>query len=104
MQLHKARQAVSVCVGCGLERMPTPLNATRPTASNCTMKRSMLGLAALVTIALPGCVVHEREVVRAPPRCPGGVWVEGHYGPQGRWHPAHWRCPGVVEEVVVVHE
>jgi hypothetical protein len=67
------------------------------------MKRSMLGVAALVTIALPGCVVHEREVVRAPPHCSGGVWVEGHYGPQGRWHPAHWRCPGVVEEVVVVH-
>ena len=53
-------------------------------------------------LSLSGCVVHEREVVRAPAACPGGVWVEGHYGPQGAWHPAHWRCPGVVEERVVV--
>ena len=68
------------------------------------MKRSMIALVALATIGLSGCVVHEREVVRAPPRCPGGVWVEGHYGPRGAWHPGHWRCPGVVEEeVVVVH-
>ena len=68
------------------------------------MKRSMITLAALAAIGLSGCVVHEREVVRAPPRCPGGVWIEGHYGPHGYWHPGHWRCPGVVEEeVVVVH-
>jgi hypothetical protein len=73
-------------------------------ASDRLMKRSMIALAALATIALSGCVVHEREVVRAPPRCPGGVWIEGHYGPRGYWHPGHWRCPGVVEEeVVVVH-
>jgi len=68
------------------------------------MKHSMIALAALVTIVFSGCVVHEREVVRAPARCPGGVWIEGHYGPRGYWHPGHWRCPGVVEEeVVVVH-
>ncbi len=32
-----------------------------------------------------------------PGHCPGGYWVEGHYGPRGRWHPGHWRCPGVIE-------
>lgn len=75
-----------------------------PLASDRIMKRSMIALAALATVALSGCVVHEREVVRAPPRCSGGVWIEGHYGPHGYWHPGHWRCPGVVEEeVVVVH-
>jgi hypothetical protein len=78
------------------------LNATPFAASDRIMKHSMIALAGLVTIALSGCVVHEREVVRAPPRCPGGVWVEGHYGPRGHWHPGHWRCPGVVEEEVVV--
>ena len=60
-------------------------------------------LLASMALTLSGCVVHEREVVRAPaPPCAGGVWVEGHYGPQGAWHPAHWRCPGVVEERIVV--
>ena len=57
---------------------------------------------ALMVFALSACVVHERELVRAPPPCRGGVWVEGHYGPHGGWHPAHWRCPGVVEEEIVV--
>jgi hypothetical protein len=67
------------------------------------MRSSIAKLLPLLVIGLSGCVVHEREVVRAPP-CAGGVWVAGHYGPQGRWHRAHWRCPGVVEEeVVVVH-
>jgi hypothetical protein len=54
---------------------------------------------ALALVALSGCVVEARP---APPgRCPGGVWVAGHYGPHGRWHPGHWRCPGVVEVVEV---
>ena len=55
-----------------------------------------------MALGLSACVVHEREVVRAPPPCRGGVWVEGHYGPHGGWHPAHWRCPGVVEEEIVI--
>ncbi len=46
-----------------------------------------------------GCVVHEHARVVRPSGCPGGVWVEGHYGPHGAWHEAHWRCPGVVEVV-----
>ena len=67
-----------------------------------TLRRVWMLLASMA-LTLPGCVVHEREVVRAPaPACAGGVWVEGHYGPQGAWHPGHWRCPGVVEERVVV--
>jgi len=59
-------------------------------------------LFALLALMLSGCVVHEREVVRAPAPCPGAVWVAGHHGLQGAWHPAHWRCPGVVEERMVV--
>jgi hypothetical protein len=59
-------------------------------------------LLTWMALTASGCVVHEREVVRAPAPCPGGVRVEGHYGPQGAWHPAHWRCPGVVEERIVV--
>jgi hypothetical protein len=54
----------------------------------------------LLAMALSGCVVEERSSVRRPP-CPGGWWVDGHYGPRGRWHPGHWRCPGVVEVVEV---
>jgi hypothetical protein len=66
-----------------------------------TQRTLLLSMAILFGSA--SCVVHEREVVRAPgPPCPGGVWVDGHYGPNGAWHPAHWRCPGVVEERIVV--
>ena len=46
-------------------------------------------LAVLALSAL-SCVVRETR----PGGCPGAIWVEGHYGPRGRWHPAHWRCPG----------
>jgi hypothetical protein len=53
---------------------------------------------ALAVLSLSGCVV-ESNVRRAP--CPGGWWVEGHYGPRGRWHPGHWRCPGAIEVVEV---
>jgi hypothetical protein len=53
---------------------------------------SMLGLAIALGAAAQGCYVGP-----APGHCPGGYWVEGHYGPRGRWHPGHWRCPGVVE-------
>jgi hypothetical protein len=44
-----------------------------------------------------GCLVRERRGTA----CRGGVFVEGHYGPRGRWHPGHWRCPGqpVIVEV-----
>jgi hypothetical protein len=57
---------------------------------------------AAVVVSLLGCVVEERTVVARPaPPCPGAVWVVGHYGPRGRWHPGHWRCRGVVEIVEV---
>jgi hypothetical protein len=46
-----------------------------------------------------GCVVEEPGY-RARP-CAGGVWIRGHYGPRGRWHPGHWRCPGIVEVIEV---
>ena len=62
------------------------------------MKR-LFGFAALVVtlISLDACTarVEERH------HCDGGVWIEGHRGPHGRWHDGHWRCPGVVEEVEV---
>jgi hypothetical protein len=49
---------------------------------------------------LSGCVMEERPV-RPPRACVGGVWIRGHYGPRGVWHPGHWRCPGVVEVVEI---
>lgn len=50
--------------------------------------RPLLWLAPLALLAT-GCVVRE---VRPTRPCPAAVWVEGHYGPRGAWHPAHWRC------------
>jgi len=64
------------------------------------MARTRTILGVLVLAVLTGCVVERRPVVVGP-RCPGGVWIEGHYGPRGRWWPGHWRCPGVVEVVEV---
>ncbi len=59
---------------------------------------SGLAFAALLSSALAGCVVRERTYARTaypppPPPCAGGVWVDGHHGPYGHWHPGHWRCP-----------
>jgi hypothetical protein len=55
----------------------------------------LMGLFALglAVTAGSGCVVRETTVAR-PGACRGGVWVEGRYDRWGRWHPAHWRCPG----------
>ena len=58
-----------------------------------------LVVAVLAAVAFSGCVVEERTSVR--PACAGAVWVEGHYGHRGAWHPGHWRCPGVVEVIEV---
>jgi hypothetical protein len=56
----------------------------------------------LGSVALTGCVVRERRVVVAHPGgCRGGVYIEGHRGRHGVWHPGHWRCPGVVERIEV---
>jgi hypothetical protein len=62
--------------------------------------RRLLMLLALVTGlgSATGCVVHDRRVASAN-RCRNGVYIEGHYGPRGHWHPGHWRCPGEVERV-----
>jgi hypothetical protein len=67
------------------------------------LKRTFLLVVLTTTVAtIAGCVVEERAVVERPRRpCPAGAWVEGHYGPRGRWHPGHWRCPGVIEVVEV---
>jgi hypothetical protein len=66
-----------------------------------TMRLILAGLLFLSTATgLSSCVVRERTVAR-PGGCPGGVWVEGHHGPRGRWHPGHWRCPGVVERIEI---
>ena len=53
---------------------------------------AVFGLMLALGTAGAGCYVGP-----APGHCPGGFWVEGHYGPRGRWHPGHWRCPGVIE-------
>jgi hypothetical protein len=59
-------------------------------------------LATLSAVGASGCMVREQRYAARPgPACRGGYWVEGHYGPRGRWHPAHWRCPGVVERVEI---
>jgi hypothetical protein len=59
---------------------------------------AVLGFAFLVG----GCVTQERVVERRPPPpCAGAAWVPGHTGRSGNWHPGHWRCPGVVEVMVV---
>jgi hypothetical protein len=60
-----------------------------------------LVVPSLFAVVLSGCVVEERTAYRSPPPCAGGRWIEGHYGPYGRWHQGHWRCPGVVEVVEV---
>ena len=62
----------------------------------------ILGLALLAAMisSAAGCVVRERVVAR-PGACPGGVWIEGHGDRHGRWHRAHWRCPGVVDRIEI---
>jgi hypothetical protein len=64
----------------------------------------MIRLLAKLALVVPfaavlttGCIVAARPVAT----CPGAVWVEGHYDRAGRWHAAHWRCPGVEEEIIV---
>ena len=54
---------------------------------------------SLVALLLSGCIVETRPIGPPPPPCIGGRWIEGHYGPYGRWHRGHWRCPGAVIEV-----
>ncbi len=61
-----------------------------------TYFRSLL-LAFALALTAGGCVVHERVAVRpVPAPCPGGVWIAGHYGPYGHWHPGHWQCPAMI--------
>jgi hypothetical protein len=53
-----------------------------------------LGLLIVLGAVGSGCYV---TPVRREDHCRGGYWVEGHRGPRGRWHEAHWRCPGIIE-------
>lgn len=65
--------------------------------------RRILRVAFIMVLAgsaAASCVVRERVVAR-PGGCPGGVWVQPHHGRHGHYHPGHWRCPGVVERVVI---
>jgi hypothetical protein len=68
-------------------------------------KLSWLGLVLGLVMgsATVGCTVRETVVARpaAAPGCRGGVWIQGHYGPRGRWWPGHWRCPGTVERIEI---
>ncbi|MBN1825242.1 MAG: YXWGXW repeat-containing protein [Candidatus Eisenbacteria bacterium] len=63
-------------------------------------------LLLALTLGSAGCAVYTRpippparlEVRPAGPRCPGAVWVSGHWKWQGRrsgynWISGHWRCP-----------
>jgi len=54
-------------------------------------------VAPLALGLLGGCIV-----ARPARPCPGGVWVGGHYDRRGVWRPEHWRCPGVVEEEIII--
>jgi hypothetical protein len=57
-----------------------------------------LGILGIVLSgAASGCVVHERPAYYGYSGCAGAVWIQAHYDRYGRWHPSHWRCPGVVE-------
>jgi hypothetical protein len=61
------------------------------------MSRVLVIIMLLFSVVQSSCFVRER---RAPP-CRGGVFVQGHYGPRGRWHPEHWRCPGQREVIEI---
>ena len=69
------------------------------------MKNTLLGRSVAVlglSLLLGGCVERVRVVDARPPvPCAGAVWIPGHTSQSGKFHPGHWRCPGVVEVVVV---
>jgi hypothetical protein len=56
-----------------------------------------LSLALFATCTVVG------EPVYVAPGYPGCDWVfvDGHWGPSGNWHPAHWRCLGGPDVVVM---
>lgn len=64
------------------------------------MKAIERALVGAMLLGVAGCVVHEQVVAR--PACEREIWVEGHYGENGRWHPAHWACPEEPESHVQV--
>ena len=63
------------------------------------MKKAFCLIAAVILIPfLSGCTTYVQgpppgqAVVVGPAPYPGAVWVPGHYGPYGGWHPGHWRA------------
>ncbi len=62
---------------------------------------ALIGVLLFISVGEIGCAPRVVVVDRGRPACPGGIFIEGHRGPRGRWHPGHWRCPGVVEVVEV---
>jgi hypothetical protein len=55
-----------------------------------------------VSLALVStCQVRETVAVAPfPPDC-DWVFVEGHFGPWGNWHPSHWRCYGYPDQLIM---
>jgi len=60
-------------------------------------RRLLLVCLPLTVFLASGCII-----ARPVAPCPGAVWVGGHYDRFNRWHREHWRCPGVVEEEIIV--
>jgi hypothetical protein len=52
-----------------------------------------------VLLSLTSCIAERRPVVERPHGCRHPVWVEGHRGPHGHWHPGYWRCD---DRVIVI--
>src|SRR3954469_16250754 len=100
------RARIKPCRGPPIPTTDAPFRFARPTLHSgeevLTMMRLILAGALFLSAAtgLSSCVVRGRPLSR-PRGGPGGFWVEGHHGPRGRWHPGHWRCPGVVERIEI---
>jgi hypothetical protein len=56
------------------------------------MRKNIPGSSSLASLCLAGCIVRERTVVARPAPCRHAVWVDGHYGVRGYWHPGYCRC------------
>jgi hypothetical protein len=71
------------------------VNVQRECGKEVAMRRMFLGVGIVLgLLGSTGCVVAVQERRPPPPYgyCANWVWIPGHYGPMGRWHPGHWRC------------
>ena len=91
--------------GGALPACPLLCPLHRGAADEEVLLRRTLTLICLLAVSVGATACVEREVVVREARparpCAGGVSIEAHRGPRGRWHPGHWRCPAVVEVVEV---